>query len=62
MELESAVESANSVIVGWLTLLNMFNILNPLESLDGSRPTIGVGWQEIGLVGTGLKAPVYCAI
>ena len=33
----------------------MFNILNPLESADGNRPTIGVGLREIGPVGTGLK-------
>ena len=62
---ESATESAdytpeladyttNSVIVGRLPLSNMFNILNPLESADGSRPTIGVGRRKIGLVGTGL--------
>ena len=37
----------------------MFNILNPLESADGSRPTIGVSRREIGPVGTGLYS-VYC--
>ena len=48
---ESVVESADSgidsttdsVIVGHLSILNMFNILNPPESADGSRLTIGVG-------------------
>ena len=33
----------------------MFDILNPLESADGSWPTIGVSRWKIGLVGTGLK-------
>ena len=42
---ESADSTTDSVIVGRLSLLNMFNILNPLESAD-ERP--------IGLVGTGL--------
>ena len=62
---ESAVESADSipesadyitdsVRVGRLPQSNMFNILNPLESADRSLSTIGVGRQQIGLVGTGL--------
>ena len=53
-ELELAVESADSttesagcstdsVIVGRLFVLNMFNILNPLELADGSWLTLGVG-------------------
>ena len=45
----------NSVIVGRLPLSNMSNILRPLESVDGNRPTIAVGRREIGPVGTGLK-------
>ena len=48
---ESAVESADSttdsIIIGRHSILNMFNILNPLE-------TIGVSRREISLVGTGL--------
>ena len=66
LEAESAVESANftaesadsttdSVIVGRLPLLNMFNILKPLESADGNRPNITVGRWEMSSVGTGLK-------
>ena len=51
---ESADSTTNSVIISQLSLIKMFNILNPLESADGSRPTIGVGPQQIGLVGTGL--------
>ena len=55
---ESAVESADSttdsVIVGQLALSNIFNILNPLESDDGNRPSFGVGRREIGPVGTNL--------
>ena len=62
---ESATESAdytpeladyttNSVIVGRLSVSNMFNILNPLESADRNRPTIAVGRREIRPVGTGL--------
>ena len=54
--IESADSTIDSVIIGRLSLLNRFNILNPLESVDGSRPTIGVGRWQIGLVGTGLKA------
>ena len=67
---ESAVESSDSsaewadsttdsVIVGRLALSNMFNILSPLESADGNRPTIRVGRREIGAVGTGLKNLAY---
>ena len=53
---ESAVESTtDSVKVGRLALSNMFNILNPLESADGNRPTIAVSQREISPVGTGLK-------
>ena len=44
--LESSVESADSitefadattdsVMIGWLSILNLFNILNPPESADG---------------------------
>ena len=62
---ESAVESVDSipepadyttdsVIVCRLPLSNMFNILSPLESAEGRRRTVGVGQQQIGLVGTGL--------
>ena len=55
---DSAVESADSttdsVIVGRLSLSNMFNILRPLESADGNRLTIRVGRWKIGHVGTGL--------
>ena len=35
---ESADSATDSVIVGRLALSNVFNILNPLESADGSRP------------------------
>ena len=49
-----SIFTADSMIVGRLALSNMFNILNPLESVDGSRPTIGVGRREIAPVGTGL--------
>ena len=45
----------NFVIFRRLSLSNMFDILNPLESADGSWPTIGVSRRKIGLVGTGLK-------
>ena len=55
-------------IVGRLPISNMFNILNPMESADGNRPTgigrresadgnrptIAVGRREISPVGTGL--------
>ena len=51
--IESADSTTDSVIVGRLSISNMFNILNPLESADGM--TIGVGRRQIGLVGTGLK-------
>ena len=38
--------STDSVIVGRLSLSNMFNILRPLESADGNRPT-GIGrWES----------------
>ena len=64
--LESTVESADSntqladsttdsVIIGPLSLLNMFDILNPLELANGRQPTIGVGRRQIFLVGTGLN-------
>ena len=51
---ELADYTTDSVIVGRLPLSNMFNILNPLESADGSRQTIGVGQRQIGIVGMGL--------
>ena len=51
---ESADYTTDSVIVGRLPLSNMLNILNPLESADGSRLTIIVGRRQLGLVGTGL--------
>ena len=59
---ESAVELAilsqssttNFTMVGRLSISNMFNILKPLESADGNRPTIAVGRRQMGLVGTGL--------
>ena len=51
---ESADFTTHSGIIIRLSLLSMFNILDPMESTDGSRPTIGVGQREIGLVGTGL--------
>ena len=42
--LESVVEPANctidSVIVGQLSVSNMFIIQNPLESADGNRPMV----------------------
>ena len=53
-EPESADYTADSVIVGQLPLSNMFNILNPLESADGNRPTIAVGRREISPVVMGL--------
>ena len=53
---ESADSTTHSVIVGQLDLSNMFNILNPLELADGNRPTIAVGRQKIGQVGTDLKS------
>ena len=40
---ESAGSTSDSVIVGHLSLSNMFNILSLLESADGNRPTIRVG-------------------
>ena len=46
--------TTDSVIVSRLPLSNMFNILNSRESANGSRPTIGVGRRQIGLVGMGL--------
>ena len=51
---QSADSTTDSVIIGPLSLLNMFDILNPLELADGSQATIGVGQRQIGLVGTGL--------
>ena len=51
---ESADYTTNSVIVSRLPLSNMFNVLNSLESADGSWLTIGVDRGQIGLVGTGL--------
>ena len=51
---ESADSTTDSVIVSRLALLNMFDILPPLEPADGNRPTIAVGRREIGPVGTGL--------
>ena len=64
-EAESAVESADFIpesadsttdftLVGRLSISNMFNILKPLESADGNRPTIAVGRRQMGLVGAGL--------
>ena len=53
---ESADSTIDSVIIGRLSLLNRFNILNPLESVDGGRPTIRVGRWKIALVGTDLEA------
>ena len=64
-EAESAVESSDSIpeladsttdftIVGRLSISNMFNILKPLESANGNRPTIAVGRRQMGLVGMGL--------
>ena len=66
--LEAAVELANSitesvdsttdsVIISRLSLLNMFNILNPLESGDGtgdywSRPTANRGTIGVGSIQT----------
>ena len=46
--------TTDSEIVGRLSVLNMFNILKPLELADRNRPTIAVGRRQIGLVGTGL--------
>ena len=68
---ESVVESAvsipeladyttHSVIVGRLPLLNMLNVLNPLESADGNRPTIAVGQQEISPIGALSMVLHYC--
>ena len=51
---ESSVSTTNFKIVGRLSISNMFNILNPLESANGRRPSVGVSQWEIGLVGTGL--------
>ena len=53
---ELADYATNSVIVGQLSLLNMFNGLNPLDLANGNRPTIAVGRREISPVGTGLKS------
>ena len=50
---ESADYIANSVIVGRLSLSNMFNILNPLESADR---TIAVSRLEMGPLGMGLNS------
>ena len=52
---ESANSTSDSVIFGQLSVLNMFNILNPLESADGKRPTIAVVRRQISLVGMALK-------
>ena len=46
--LESADSTIDFTIVGRLSISNMFNILDPLESAHGSQPTVGVGQQEIG--------------
>ena len=54
LAVESADSTINSVIVGQLPQLNMFDILNPLELADRNRPTIAVGRQQIGQVGLGL--------
>ena len=70
---ESVVELAGSTtesddsttdfkIIGRLSVLNMFIILNPLESADSCWPTIRVRRREICLVGTGLNDPVSRAI
>ena len=51
---EAADSATDSVIVGRLSVSNIFNILNALESANGNQPTIAVGQREMGLVGTGL--------
>ena len=52
---ESVGSTTNFVIVGRLSVLNMFNTLKPLESAYGNRPTIAVVRWQIGLVGMGLN-------
>ena len=50
---ESADSYTDSGIIGGLSLLNMVNILEPMESDDVILRIIGVGRWEIGPVGTG---------
>ena len=50
---ESADSTTNSVIVSRLSVLNMFDIMKPLESADGNRPTIAVGRRQNSLMGMG---------
>ena len=63
--LETADSTTDSVIVGRLAILNMFNILGLLELANRNRSTIAVGRWQISLVGMGLYGDIkssFCII
>ena len=58
-KIESADSTTDSVIVGRLSILNTFNVLNPLESADSNEVCqLLESAEQIGLVGMGLLSPI----
>ena len=51
---ESADSTTDSIII--VSRVNLVDILDPLESVDGNRLTIGVSRWQISLVGMGFHS------